>query len=368
MRTYLLTTVATFVVLAAGVAWAGPAATQPSKPAAAWIKLSADEAWYKDHKQPEQVFSGTLMRHKEPGASTLMRSHSYRLGDRFLYPGQQRPELDKLLYKKVEIKGKPYDVNLEGQAVKEIWAAAIRPVAELATQAAARPISFETYNGYFVSNKFEPDAPASFVVIKDRKAFDDVFGTAMVMGDKSHRLPADFFESKAVSRIVLAVVKRGHAVWQFKVKDVSERAGTLILSYTATAGKESSATFASPLIVAVPGGVYAGVRFEENGQLAKRIEIAWAEIKQDAGRFAETADAELNMVYKQLMAALDKEEKQRLVAAQRAWIAFRDAECEFEANYTGSGTDRAVNHPFAAQHLTAARTADLREILDERDR
>jgi hypothetical protein len=97
-----------------------------------WQTLYVDEQWYKDHKQPEQVFTGTLERHKDPEVSTLMRSHRYKLGDRFLYPGKENPDLEKLVGQKVEVRGKPYDVNLEGQAVSEIWPAAIRAVAESA--------------------------------------------------------------------------------------------------------------------------------------------------------------------------------------------------------------------------------------------
>jgi len=40
------------------------------------------------------------------------------------------------------------------------------------------PVKFDVYGGYFVSNKFEPQAPASFVVLQDQKAFDEVFGIA----------------------------------------------------------------------------------------------------------------------------------------------------------------------------------------------
>jgi hypothetical protein len=52
-------------------------------------------------------------------------------------------------------------------------------------------LPLDTYSGYFVSNKFEPDAPKSFVIITSQKHFDQVFGVAFVMGDKSHRLPKD---------------------------------------------------------------------------------------------------------------------------------------------------------------------------------
>ena len=57
------------------------------------------------------------------------------------------------------------------------------------------PLAFDVYSGYFVSNKFEPNAAESFAVIGDQAQFDKIFGVAMVMGDKSHRLPAGAFQS-----------------------------------------------------------------------------------------------------------------------------------------------------------------------------
>src|SRR4051794_34775082 len=52
------------------------------------------------------------------------------------------------------------------------------------------------YNGYFVSNEFEPKVADSFIVIKDRAAFDRVFGVAAVMFDRSHRLQANTFRNQ----------------------------------------------------------------------------------------------------------------------------------------------------------------------------
>jgi hypothetical protein len=96
-------------------------------PASGWSKLHADDTWYTDLKQPEQVFAGILERSKDPGgASILMRSHRYKLGGRSIYPADVDPLLEKLVGKAVEIKGKPNDMELEGQAVHEIWPAAIR--------------------------------------------------------------------------------------------------------------------------------------------------------------------------------------------------------------------------------------------------
>lgn len=111
------------------------AATQPAASNGQWTKLYIDEPWYLDHKQPEQVFTGTLQRHVEPEVSILMRPHRYKVGERFLYPGKEHPDLEKLIGQKVEIRGKAYDVELEGQSVRETWPAMVRT----AIDAAASP-------------------------------------------------------------------------------------------------------------------------------------------------------------------------------------------------------------------------------------
>jgi hypothetical protein len=136
---------------------------------------------------------------------------------------------------------------------------------------AADPVNlpFDTYSGYFVSNKFEPDAAESFLIITDQGQFDRVFGVAMVMGDKSHRLSKNAFKSN----IVLAAIKRGKAFSDFKVEAVTEAAGVVELQYTTTEKKNDSATFACPLIVSIPRGRYVAVRFTENGKMMKKIGI-----------------------------------------------------------------------------------------------
>jgi hypothetical protein len=136
---------------------------------------------------------------------------------------------------------------------------------------AAEPtkLPFGVYSGYFVSNRFEPDAAESFLVIADQKQFDKVFGVAMVMGDKSHRLPKDAFKSNTV----LAAVKRGKAVWEFKVENVTANDGVVRLRYTTTSKESDSATFACPLIVSIPKGKYKTVEFIEDKKPVKKVEM-----------------------------------------------------------------------------------------------
>jgi uncharacterized protein YecT (DUF1311 family) len=81
------------------------------------------------------------------------------------------------------------------------------------------------------------------------------------------------------------------------------------------------------------------------------------------------ADAELNEAYRKILTRLvdDAEAKRRLVAAQRAWIAFRDAECAFA---TAPGADGSV-YPYllttCLAGLTEARLGQLQVYLDCRE-
>lgn len=130
-----------------------------------------------------------------------------------------------------------------------------------------QPVKFDTYDGYFVSNKFEPDTPESYVLLTDQKAFNNTFGVAFVMGDKSHRLAKDVF----TGHVVVAVVKRGMAITEFKVNQISESADGLEIRYTTKEQKQNSAQFASPLIISVPRKDYQSIRFVENEKLVKTI-------------------------------------------------------------------------------------------------
>jgi uncharacterized protein YecT (DUF1311 family) len=53
------------------------------------------------------------------------------------------------------------------------------------------------------------------------------------------------------------------------------------------------------------------------------------------------ADAELNVVYKELVSNIDKENREKLSASQKAWIVFRDAEAELIADFEARGGSMA---------------------------
>ena len=142
-------------------------------------------------------------------------------------------------------------------------------LAGLASAAEPVKLKVETYSGYFVSNKFEPKAPTSFVTARDQKQFDQVFGVAFVMRDKSHRLAADAFKSQ----LVLAAIRRGMAFCTYQVTSVAEKDGVVQLRYKTTAKKSDSASFACPLIISIPQGNYQVIEFHENNKLVKRLAI-----------------------------------------------------------------------------------------------
>lgn len=80
------------------------------------------------------------------------------------------------------------------------------------------------------------------------------------------------------------------------------------------------------------------------------IECATAELK--------VQDASLNRAYRAAMADLNERQKARLRAAQRAWIAFRDADCaaQFDEDW---GSLSRISANVCILQRTVERTLDL---------
>jgi uncharacterized protein YecT (DUF1311 family) len=75
------------------------------------------------------------------------------------------------------------------------------------------------------------------------------------------------------------------------------------------------------------------------------------------------ADQELNAVYNELMAAATPGGRERLRATQRAWIAFRDLECESRVGARG-GSFRKALIPMCLEAVTDERTRALQSQVD----
>ena len=89
------------------------------------------------------------------------------------------------------------------------------------------------------------------------------------------------------------------------------------------------------------------------------------ELTQCADRELAKSDAALNQTYRKLLADLDDDHRPILQKAQRAWIAFRDAECDLDASVALGGSMhgmlvsdcRAAMTGARVKELTAARTS-----------
>ena len=85
------------------------------------------------------------------------------------------------------------------------------------------------------------------------------------------------------------------------------------------------------------------------------------------------ADADLNAAYKAAMALMKQSDADlaqaeqgaaaNLKAAQRAWIAYRDAQASFDSHHLAGGTMEGLEYTGSLNMLTQARTKRLREDL-----
>jgi uncharacterized protein YecT (DUF1311 family) len=75
-------------------------------------------------------------------------------------------------------------------------------------------------------------------------------------------------------------------------------------------------------------------------------------------------DARLNSNYKQVMGSLSPVRKKQLLAAQRLWIQYRDANCGFYADPDG-GTSVAVSASDCFLRATASRAQELQNFVKQ---
>lgn len=94
------------------------------------------------------------------------------------------------------------------------------------------------------------------------------------------------------------------------------------------------------------------------------------------GQAAERADADMNTVWKQIQSAMQRLDReadpadprepgfaQALLTSQRAWLAFRDAECRIESYEHRGGSMQPATENQCMADVTKARTKQLRALL-----
>ncbi|EJM63002.1 lysozyme inhibitor LprI family protein [Pseudomonas sp. GM48] len=90
-----------------------------------------------------------------------------------------------------------------------------------------------------------------------------------------------------------------------------------------------------------------------------------ATMNQCAAQQNTAADKELNALYQQITSRLksNPDSKKQLVSAQRAWVAFRDAECKFSASGVTAGSVYPLIYSNCTTELTKARTQTFKNYL-----
>jgi uncharacterized protein YecT (DUF1311 family) len=73
----------------------------------------------------------------------------------------------------------------------------------------------------------------------------------------------------------------------------------------------------------------------------------------------DAADTQLNAIYEQLRGKLDSAHGQRLLAAERLWIQYRDANCRAERDLYEGGTAAQPVYLACLEAMTRARTREL---------
>jgi uncharacterized protein YecT (DUF1311 family) len=84
-----------------------------------------------------------------------------------------------------------------------------------------------------------------------------------------------------------------------------------------------------------------------------------ADITSCIGTDYEKADAELNRIYKLAFKGLDAKAAENLRKAQRAWVIYRDTQCDAEYDKWGGGSGGPRAHLECLSRLTQLRTREL---------
>ncbi|MHA3774816.1 lysozyme inhibitor LprI family protein [Verrucomicrobiota bacterium sgz303538] len=87
------------------------------------------------------------------------------------------------------------------------------------------------------------------------------------------------------------------------------------------------------------------------------------EMKHDAQRDFEKADAELNAVYKKVIEQLGPKGAAALKEAQRAWVIFRDKTAEAYGKSEEGGSLEGLMYIRCQEAITQNRTKELRKLF-----
>lgn len=87
-----------------------------------------------------------------------------------------------------------------------------------------------------------------------------------------------------------------------------------------------------------------------------------ADMRDCMGQEYKRQDARLNKAYRNLASQLSAGRKAQLLAAQRLWIQYRDANCKFYLDSDG-GTMALINADSCGLDMTARRAKELESLV-----
>ena len=119
------------------------------------------------------------------------------------------------------------------------------------------------------------------------------------------------------------------------------------------------------LIVFISFGVSAQHKKTDPCDKAEQSGVTLDLVECSQKKLAE-ADAELNKTYRQLIVRMDnKQWEAKLRVAQQAWIKFRDANCDYESEFSGGGSASTFEYNFCLADMTSTRTKQLLDMLNQ---
>lgn len=117
------------------------------------------------------------------------------------------------------------------------------------------------------------------------------------------------------------------------------------------------------LVMTVALNLGTGVLIAQGTQPAiAQINCETPQNTAEANDCYQQADTTLNDVYRQVRTSLTGRRKQQLIAAEQAWIGFRDAHCTFQVSKLDTTTS-SQSYFSCLQRMTQERTQELQEAF-----
>jgi len=90
--------------------------------------------------------------------------------------------------------------------------------------------------------------------------------------------------------------------------------------------------------------------------------VSQLDMNRCAEQDASDADKELNEVYRSILKKLNQQQQSELKSAQRAWLAYRDADCGAESVLYAGGSVAPMTKLACVANLTRERTKEIQRI------